>query len=111
LPEQVHRVALERPERRKICDQPGGDDLVQLQGTAEVLEPVLAEIAQTDLLDRLTGQDPLRRLADDHLAAVRRRADPRSAVHVHPDVILTRDPRLARVCSPILTRTATPPGH
>ena len=56
---------------------------------------MLAETLQAYSLDRLTGQEPLRRLADDHLPAVRRRADARRAVHVDPDVVVARDPRLA----------------
>jgi hypothetical protein len=58
---------------------------------------VLAEIAKAHSRDRLTGQEPLRRLTDHDLPAVRRRANPGRAMHVDPDVVPAHHPRLARV--------------
>ena len=43
------------------------------------------------------GQQPGRALGDQHLAAVRRRGDPRGAVHVDADVVAVGEQRVAGV--------------
>ena len=97
LARQIVGWALERPQRRKVRGQPFGDDLIQPQRATRSFRRCSPRSCSPTPLDRLTGQDPLGRLADDHLPAVRRRADPRGAVHVHPDIVPAHHPRLARV--------------
>jgi hypothetical protein len=71
----------------------GSTDLVQPDRLAEILEPVLAEIAE---VDRRVEQVP-RRLREENLTAVRDGGDPRRAHDVDPDVAVTGEPRLAGV--------------
>ena len=84
---QVRRV--ERAERREVARA----ELVEALGAGEVLQAVLAEVA-----DRRVGieQSP-GRLGDDDLASVRGSGDARGTVHVEADVALVRHDRLARV--------------
>jgi hypothetical protein len=53
-----------------------------------------AKVPHPQPLHAAPGQNPLRGLTDDHLTAVRRRADPRRAVHVHADIVPADHPRL-----------------
>ena len=56
-------------------------DLEQVHGSVEVLEPMTSEISL-----RLVFHESGRRGGDDDLAAVRESPDPRTTVHVDPDV-------------------------
>ena len=77
--------------------QPVGDDLVQPQRAAQVLEPILPEVSRPDAVDHLTSESPDRRLADDYVPALCDLADPRRPVDIEADVILVRDARLTCV--------------
>ena len=70
-------------------------ELVQALGSDQVLQPVLAEIAYA----AVAVEEPASRLRDDDLPTVGSRGDPRSAMHIDPDVALGRDDRLAGVDS------------
>jgi hypothetical protein len=48
LGRKVRRAALERPRRRKIGRYPGDAELVEALRPAEVLEPVLSEVAEDE---------------------------------------------------------------
>ena len=98
LSETIVRRPLEGAQRREGVAQASRCDLIEPQ-RAEVLQSMLAQIAQRHSVDRLTGQQPLGRLADHHLASVRRRADARCAVHIDPDVVVAHHPRLTGVHS------------
>ena len=54
LRRQVVREVFERTQRREIGDQIGCEQLVDAFGLREILEPVLAEIAQAALRRQLT---------------------------------------------------------
>ena len=79
---------VEAAERRKVALS----ELVEPEWLAEILEAVLAEVAELGAL-----QQALRRLGEDDLAAVSGRADACGAVHVQSDVALGGDRGLARV--------------
>jgi hypothetical protein len=70
---------------------------VQTHGTAEVTEPVHAEIAERHGDDRAGAQQEACRFAEHDLPAVRGRADPCRAVHVEAEVVVAGPRRLARV--------------
>ena len=79
---------VERLQRRKLVFT----ELVDPLGSAEILEPVLAEIAE------LGGVDERRRhRRDEHLPAVTGRRDPCGAVDVGADITLLRQQRRAGV--------------
>jgi hypothetical protein len=83
---KVRRV--EGLERRELPVAELIDALLRCQ----VLEPMVAEIAQSVAPHEIPG-----RLRDENLAAVSRGRDPGSTVHVHADVALGRHDRLTRV--------------
>ena len=76
-----------------------GDDLVEPLGAVQVLEPMLADVVERDAdAGAQLGDDELARGAgDEHLAAVRGRADARGAMDVHADVVVGADLGLAGV--------------
>ena len=80
---------MERPERWKVLRS----ELVEALRRRQVLEAVLAEVAQ------LNGrvEQPSRRLRDQNLPAVPGAHDPRRTVDVEADIPLFRHDRLARV--------------
>jgi hypothetical protein len=80
----------DRLERREVAVP----ELVQRDGLVEVLQPVLAELAE--LAARCVRR---RRCGDDHLPAVARGADPGRAVDVDSYVALAGDMRIAGVNS------------
>ncbi len=87
LDRQIRPV--QRLQRRKLAVS----ELVQMLRRAQVLEPVLAEVAQfCGVANELS-----RRRRDEDLAAMTRTRDPRAGVNVEPDVALSGDLRLAGV--------------
>ena len=84
---QVRRV--ERPERREVAVA----ELVQALGADQVLQPVLAEVADR----RVALEEAAGRLGEDDLPAVGSGGDPRRAVDVDADVALVGHDRLAGV--------------
>src|SRR6266508_844806 len=77
------------PQRRKLVVA----ELEELLRSAEVLEPVQAEVGEA----RPAIEKRPRAVGDDDLAAVRGRADAGGLVYVDPDVALVGQLRLARV--------------
>ena len=63
----------------------------------DVLQVLLAEVADADALRQVVADECPGRLGDEDLAAVAGRADPRGAHDVHPDIALVADVRLAGV--------------
>ena len=63
---------------------------------AEVLEAVLAEVAESEPVQRLWEQIA-RRLREENLCAMRRRGDSRGPVHIEADVAICCWGRLAGV--------------
>ena len=78
---------VEARERREVAVA----ELEESLGRPEILEPVLAQVAQA-LVEELRG-----RLRHEHLASVARRGDACGAMDVDADVPLVRRQRLARV--------------
>jgi hypothetical protein len=93
----VLRSGRERGQRGEVGGQIAEDDLEEVLGAIEVLEPVLAEIAQRDVGGQLVGDQLARGAGDEHLRTMAGRADPRRAVHVQADVIVVADLGLAGV--------------
>ena len=73
--------------------RPSITQLVELLRPREVLEPVLAQVAQPDAV----VEQRARRLGEQHLPAVAGSHHPRGLVDVEPDVAPVDEPRLARV--------------
>ena len=87
----------ERLERRKVVSKSRRDELEELDRVRDVLQPVPTERPVRGACEwRLAGDVP-RRLRDDDLLAVRRRADARRDHDVDPDVSLGAELGLAGV--------------
>ena len=90
--------------RRAAGDSSGGDvssggkssvsELVDPLGLGQILQAVVAEVAEPTGPDELGGRG-----RDQHLPAVTAGGDPRRPVHVHPDVALLANARGAGVDS------------
>ena len=84
-------------QRREVRQEIADDELEELLGAIEVLEPVLAEVPERDVVRQLVGDQLARGARDQHLSAVAGRADPRGAVDVQTDVVVVSDLGLAGV--------------
>src|SRR4029077_2922433 len=82
----VRWPVLERPQRRELARQPGDHELGESLRARQVLEPVLAEVAERDAVRKLVLDQLARRLREQRLAAVRGGADPGGARDIEPDV-------------------------
>ena len=87
----------QRGQRRELRRQVADDELEELFGAIEVLEPVLAEVPERDVARQLVGDQLARGARDQHLSAVAGRADPRGAMDVQADVVIVSDLGLAGV--------------
>ena len=67
---RLKRTSVECPQRWELRAHAGGDDLVDLLRPWEVTELVLADGAEIHILGQEFGNEGLRRLGDEHLAAV-----------------------------------------
>ncbi len=76
---------VQRLQRRKL----GRAELEQPHRLVEVLQPMLAKIAELAPVDQLA-----RRLRQQHLPSVAGAHDPRRLVHVQADVLRRVEPRL-----------------
>jgi hypothetical protein len=94
---QIRWPRVERVERREVLFQPRGDELEDPFGSGEISQPVWAEVAQVDVLERFFRQQVVRGLRDEHLPAVRRGADAGGPVHPEADIALGSRARLTRV--------------
>ena len=72
----------------KSSRRPGRDELEELRGGRDVLQPMPPEWAKRRSRKGLVAGDVSRRPRDDDLLSVRRRADPRGDDDVHADVTL-----------------------
>ena len=100
LGRKVGRPVLERCERRKLALEAFRHELEDPLRPAQVLQPMLAEIAEGELLWEIVLDELSRRLRDEHLAAVACRGNAGAAVDVHSDVALVGSQRLARCGCP-----------
>ena len=80
LRRQVVRPEVEGRERRKLRSQCGMAELEQVLGAAQVLQAVLAQVAQGDARGKLPADERRGRLGQQDLSAVTGRHDPRRAV-------------------------------
>ena len=86
------RIA-ERAQRREVLVQARCQELEHMLGTAEVLQPVLAQVAQPRLLAGELGDHS----AQEHLAAVPGGEQPRDAVDRRPEEVAVALLALAQV--------------
>ena len=87
-----------RSNRREALRQLGPGHLVEAHWPVEVLEPLLAEVAEEEVeVLLLVLEERLRRLGDEHLATVRGSPDARGAVHGEARVAAVGSDRLAGV--------------
>ncbi len=91
------RTGSQTPQRRKLSVKTGCRELVEVLRLGHVLEAVPPQVDEGHPFQRLGGGDPVRRLREHHLTAVRARGDPGRAVHVHPDVAVLVPRRLTGV--------------
>ena len=84
---QVVGDGVQAADGREVARQAVDDQLQHAFGAAEVLEPVLAEIAQRDARRERVAHEQARRLGQQHLTAVTGVRDPRRAVDVVADVV------------------------
>src|SRR5581483_12118027 len=89
------KLLVERPESREVAAQPIDDELRELLGTVEILQPPLAEVAEADARRQLVLDEVARRAREQHLSAVSCSCDPRRLVHAEADVSVLADTRLA----------------
>jgi hypothetical protein len=78
-------------EQRNPDAEPVGDHLVQAHRSAEVLQPLVAEVPHAHA-GHASRRAP-RRVADDHLSAVSHGADPCGPVDVDAHVVVAREER------------------
>ena len=71
---------------------------------------MLAEVVEGDAGVQLGDDELARGAGDEHLAAVRGRADARGAMDVDADVVVGRT-SASPVCTPMRTRRSTPSGQ
>ena len=77
---QVVGSGIERLERRKVGGQSVDDELEDALGMLQVLEPMLAQVAQGDACGKLAAHQLLGRERDQRLPAMRDGAQPGTAV-------------------------------
>jgi hypothetical protein len=85
LSREVRHAAFDRPRGRELGDEPLPAELVQALRPSEVLQPVVAEVAEGEAVEVL-GKEVARRLREQDLPAVARRSHAGSPVHVEADV-------------------------
>jgi len=84
-----------RPQRREVGRKVVGNKLKEVLRAIEILQAVLAKIAQRNARREPVGDQLARRAGDEDLATVAGRTDPRRAMHVEADVIMASDVSLA----------------
>ena len=109
-PVRPTRSGRQRGQRWEVRRQIADDELEEVLGAIEVLEPVLTEIPERDVGRQLIGDQLARGAGDQHLPTMAGRADPRRAMHVQADVIIGRT-SASPVWTPIRTRSSTPSGQ
>jgi hypothetical protein len=87
LGRQVVGSKVERRQRRELGRQRRMADLVQAFRAAQVLQPVLAEVAQPDAVRKVPVDHLRGRLGQQDLAAVTCRHDPRRSVDGRAEVV------------------------
>ena len=90
---EAREPVVERVQRRELVRQAVDLELVELLRAGQVLQHVLAEVAELDA----RPEQRARGLRDEHLAAVAGRHHARRVVHVEADVAAVHPPRLAGV--------------
>jgi len=109
LDREVGRPVVERPQRRKVAGQGRIDELEEMLRLGQVLQSVVAEVAEPDA-DVLVLEQIARRVRDEHLAAVAGGADARAAVDADAYVALPGRRHLAGVdADPHAQRTTLGP--
>ena len=105
---------LQGMQRWKVGWQVGHDQLEHPFGALEILQPVLAEIAQRGFRRQPGSGQHMGGVGQHYLPAVAGVGDPRRAMHVESDVVPVQKPPLAtvnahphphrRICRPLVLR-------
>ena len=96
-PDRGARSAAGRVQRREHGIEPCDVELVQVLGPVEILEVRIAELARARSLGQVALEQGVRRVREEHLAAVAGIADPGRPVHVEADIAILGDHGLAGV--------------
>jgi len=94
---QIVRDRVEGRDRRKVAGQIGDDELPQMLRMLDVPEPMLAEVAQLDLLGKSPTDQGAGGVREQHLSPVRDIGDAAGAMDMEPDVSIGPDAGLAGV--------------
>ena len=94
---KVVRRRVEGADRGEVVQQPTDDELPEALRMLEVLEPVLAEVAQLDAVGEGVLHQRAGRVRQQHLPAVRDARDAAGPVDVEADIGLRRQAGLAGV--------------
>ncbi len=91
---QIVRSGVERAQSGKVVLHAGDDELPEMLGMLEVLQPMLAEVAQIDTIRQRLAQQRPRRRRDQDLPAMADARDAAGPMDVEADVGLRREARL-----------------
>jgi hypothetical protein len=99
LGREVGRPVFERCQRGEVTLESVADELKDPLRPAQILQTVLAEIAQDEFLGQVVTDQLSRGLRDKHLATMPCGGNPGAPVNVHSDVAFIRLQRLTCVDS------------
>jgi hypothetical protein len=97
LHREVAGPGVQRPRRREVGREALDQQLVQVLGHGDVLQPVVAQVAEGGPLRQGLLHQPPGGLGDQDLPAVAGSSDPGGPVHVHADVVVSAQDALAGV--------------
>ena len=97
LGRQVVRPGVQRPQRREVVRHALDDELGDALRGAQVLEPMLPEVAEGDAIGQRSGDEAPGLIAEQDLATVGDRGDPRRPVDGIPDDVRAGRFDVARV--------------
>jgi len=99
LDRQVVRSGVERPEGREVGAKTGDLELEEALGVRQVLQPVRTQRPQRQVRGKRGFGEAAGGIRQEDLAAVRGRRDPRGAMDVQADVVVSAERAFARVKS------------
>jgi len=97
LGREMDGTRVERPQRREGLAETGGNELEEMLGALEVLQAVLAEVAQRRAGRKRRRDEGPGCLRHEHLASVSRCRDSGRTVDIQPDVVVAAELAIAGV--------------